>query len=69
MITRLGVLGSIIDKLNDEYQQGNIEGVVITVVYKNGTTETAWTNLPFYQRIGMVETLKHDMQRKADCEG
>ena len=67
-IVRFGPTGEAVDRLVEEYESDNVEGVVIAVKGKDGILRTFWSDkLNFLERIGMVECLKTDMMMNASC--
>ena len=67
-IIRFGPTGEAVDRLVEEYENNNVEGVVIAVKGKDGILRTFWSDkLNFLERLGMVECLKSDMVMNASC--
>lgn len=67
-IVRFGQNGEAIDRLVEEYERDNVEGLAIVFKGKDGILRTFWSEkLNFLERVGMAECLKCDMVINATC--
>lgn len=64
-IVHIDSVGSIIDDLQKLYQQDNIEGMIVSILQKDGIVMSWWSNLSFLKRLGMAENLKIVMDLEA----
>ena len=60
-----GTLQTIIDEVN----KGHVAGLMFQIKLDNGQFMTGWSNcLEYLERVGLIETAKHDMMSFSDDE-
>lgn len=61
-IVRFDTIGEVLDELQEQYDKGNVQGLVIAFVDKDGhTMTTAQGNISFIEKLGLVEVAKQDI--------
>jgi|GEM_PF-3232003 len=67
-IVRFGGVGELIDKLNRRFEEGEIEGLIVCIKYRDGTFGVAWTEgLTHIERLGLLEAAKGECHHQLLC--
>jgi hypothetical protein len=61
-VVHIDAVGSIIEELREKYGNGEVKGLIVTIVREDGTFELLWSNtMSYLERLGLTEAAKMAM--------